>query len=231
MNAMDRLRAAVPAPVELAADRDALFARIVAGSPAPAPTSRPSRRPRRRLAIAAGLAAATALTAGTALAVGGLLGWHTDNSLVQSPREWRTLYRDATRELTLPPGMRWPYRTLAPNNVTSHNEPGGMAVGIAQVSWECYWTAAIRAGNTAAERRSQAALTDIVRHHIVVAPAGSPENVAPPAGTRAPFAIYASDGGLAYDRHNYALAAAGDPSGIAQSCRANRGDLRIPPVR
>jgi hypothetical protein len=230
MNAMDRLRAAVPAPIELATDRDALLARIVAGSPAPAQGTRRSWRPR-RLVVVAGLAAVVALTAGTAFAVGGLLGWHTDNSLVQSPRKWRALYRTATRELTLPPGMRWPYRTLAPNTMTSRDEPGGMAVGIAQVSWECYWTAAIRAGDTAAGRRAQAALTDIVRHHIVVAPAGSPENVAPPAGTRRPFAIYASDGGLAYVRHNYALAAAGDPSRIAQSCRANRGDLRIPPVR
>ena len=231
MNAMDRLRAAAPAPVVLATDCDALLARIVAGSPAPAREARPQRRSRRRLAVVAGLAVAAALTAGTAFAVGGLLGWHTDNSLIQSPREWRKLYRTATRELTLPPGMRWPYRTLAPNTVTSRNEPGGMAVAIAQVSWECYWTAAIRSNNTAAERRAQSALTDIVRHHIVVAPAGSPENVAPPAGTRPPFAIYASDGGLAYDKHQYALAAAGDPSGIAQSCRANRGDLRIPPVR
>ncbi len=230
MNAMDRLRAAAPAPVELETDRDALFHRIVAGAHAPAPTGRPPRRPRRRLAVVAGLAMAAALTAGTAFAVGGLLGWHTDNSLLQSPREWRKLYRKATRELTLPPGMRWPYRTLAPNTVTSRDEPAGMAVGIAQVSWECYWTAAIRADDTPAERRAQAALSDIVRHHIVVAPPGSPENVAPPAGTRPPFEIYASDGGLAYDKHHYALAAAGDPSGIAQSCRANRGDLRIPPV-
>ncbi len=231
MNAMDRLRAAVPAPVELATDREALFARIVAGSSAPAREGRRPRRPRRRLAIVAGLAIAAALTAGTAFAVGGLLGWHTDNSLVQSPREWRRLYRDAARELTLPPGMRWPYRSLAPDTITSRDEPGGMAVGIAQVSWECYWTSAIRAGDTAAGRRAEAALADIVRHHIVVAPAGSPENVAPPAGTRAPFEIYASDGGLGYDKRNYARAAAGDPSGIAQSCRANRGDLRIPPVR
>jgi hypothetical protein len=231
MNAMDRLRAAAPARVELVLDREALLADILAEVSVPVRAARPRRRPRRRLAIVAGLAAAAALTAGTAFAVGSLLGWHTDNSLITSPREWRKLYRVATRELTLPPGMRWPHRTLAPNNVTSRNEPGGMAVGIAQVSWECYWTAAIRAGNTTAERRAQAALTDIVRHHIVVAPAGSPENVAPPAGTRPPFEIYADDGGLAFDKHHYALAAAGDPSGIAQSCRANRGDLRIPPVR
>jgi hypothetical protein len=228
MNAIERLHAAAPRPVELTTDLDALFTAIVAASPA---APRPARRRRRTFLVVAGLAAAAVLTAGTALAIGGLLGWHTDTSIVRSPREWRALYRTATAELSLPPGMRWPRRTLAPNTVTSRDEPGGMAVGIAQVSWECYWTEAIRASDPAAERRAQAALRDIVRHHIVVAPPGSPENVAPPAGTRPPFEIYASDGGLAYDRRNYALAAAGDPSGIAQSCRANRGDLRIPPVR
>jgi hypothetical protein len=230
MNAMERLRTAVPEPVELGLDREALRAAILDSHIDVPRARRPALRRRRRIIIL-GIAVVAALTIGTALAAGGLLGWHTDNSLVKSPREWRSLYRRATRELTLPAGMRWPYRTLAPNNVTSRDEPGGMAVGIAQVAWECYWTEAIRAGDSTAEQQSQAALTDIVGHHIVVAPPGSPENVAPPAGTRPPFEIYASDGGLAYDRHSYALAATGDPSGIAQSCRANRGDLRIPPVR
>lgn len=230
MNAIDRLRAAAPAPVALVRDREALLAHILADASGAAHPPNASRR-RRRILIAAGLAAAAVTTAGTALAVGGLLGWHTDNSLLKSPREWRKLYRVATRELPLPPGMRWPYRTLAPNTVTSRDEPGRIAVGIAQVSWECYWAGAIRVGDAPAARRSQAALRDIVDHHIVVAPPGSPENVAPPAGTKPPFEIYASDGGLAHAKHAYALAAAGDPSGIAQSCRANRGDLRIPQAR
>ena len=230
MTAMDRLRTARPASVPIEADREALFDRIVAAPPTGA-GARPPRR-RRKLVLIAAVGLVVALTAGTALAVGtGLLGWHTDNSLVQKPREWRRLYREATHDLRLPPGMAWPYRTLPPNSITSRNEPGGMAVGIAQVAWECYWTEAIRAGDTQAGRTAQAALTDIVRHHIVVAPPGSPENVAPPAGTKPPFEIYASDGGLAYVKHAYKLAAAGDPTGVAQSCRANRGDLRVPPVR
>ncbi len=228
MNAMDRLRAARPASVPIEADREALFDRIVA-APARAAGARPSRH-RRKLVLIAVVGLALILTAGTALAVSGLLGWHTDNSLVQKPREWRRLYRDATHDLRLPPGMAWPYRTLPPNTITSRTEPGGMAVGIAQVAWECYWTEAIGAGNTRAQRSAQAALTDLVRHHIVVAPPGSPENVAPPAGTKPPFEIYASDGGLAYVKHAYALAAAGDPSGVAESCRANRGDMQVPPV-
>jgi hypothetical protein len=228
MNAMDRLRAARPAPVPVEADREALFARVVA---APATGgARPARR-RRRLVLVAAVVLAVALTAGTALAVSGLLGWHTDNVFVSKPREWRKLYREATQDLRLPPGMAWPYRTLPPNSITNRTEPGGMAVGIAQVAWECYWAEAIRANDTRAENSARSALADIVRHHIVVAPPGSPENVAPPVGTTPPFEIYASDGGLGYAKHNYALAAAGDRSGVAQSCRANRGDLRVPPVR
>jgi hypothetical protein len=230
MNAMDRLRASRPASVPVGADREALFDRIVATPPRGAAVRPARRRPQLVLVAAVGLA--VALTAGTALAVGtDLFGWHTDNTFIKDPRVWRKLYRDATHELRLPPGMAWPYRTLAAHTITNRSQPGGMAVAISQTAWECYWTEAIRANDTQAAGAAQAALTDLVRHHVVVAPPGSPENVAPPAGTKPPFMIYASDGGLRYVKHNYALAAAGDPSGVAQSCRANRDGLKIPPVR
>jgi hypothetical protein len=230
MNAMDRLRASRPAPAPVEADRDALFDRIVATPPS-GPGARPARR-RRKLVLVAAVGLAVTLTAGTAVAVStNLFGWHTDNTFIKDPRVWRTLYRDATQELRLPPGMVWPSRTLPPHTITNRSEPGGMAVAISQTAWECYWTEAIRAGDPRAARSARAALSDLVRHHIVVAPPGSPENVAPPAGTQPPFEIYASDGGIRYVKHSYALAAAGDPSGVAQSCRANRGDLKIPPVR
>jgi len=230
MTAMDRLRAARPAPLPAVADREALFDRIVA-TPADGAGARPARS-RHKLVLVAAVGLAVVLSAGTAYAVAtDLFGWHTDNVFVKDPRVWRGLYRDATQELRLPPGMAWPYRTLPPHTITNRTEPGGMAVGIAQTAWECYWTEAIRANDRTAERDAHSALTDLVRHHIVVAPPGSPENVAPPAGTQAPFEIYASDGGISYVKHNYALAAAGDPSGVAQTCRANRGDLQIPPVR
>jgi len=230
MNALDRLHASRPASVPIEAEREALFDRIVA-TPAGGAPALPARR-RRKLVLVAAVGLAVVLTAGTAIAVTtNLFGWHTDNTFIKDPRVWRKLYRDATHELRLPPGMAWPYRTLAPHTITNRSEPGGMAVGISQTAWECYWTEAIRAGDTQAQGSAWAALTDLVRHHIVVAPPGSPENVAPPAGTKPPFAIFASDGGIRYVKHNYALAAAGDPSGVAQSCRANRGDLKIPPVR
>ena len=66
-----------------------------------------------------------------------------------------------------------------------------------------------------------ATLDDLLAHHVVVAPPGSPENVAPPAGTKPPFAIFASNGGIQYTRKMYRDAAHGHPATLIQSCRAN----------
>jgi len=80
---------------------------------------------------------------------------------------------------------------------------------------------AIRHADAAAGRQAHAALDDLLAHHVVVAPPGSPENVAPPAGTKPPFAIFASDGGIQYTRQMYRDAANGHPATLIQSCRAN----------
>jgi hypothetical protein len=224
MNSMERLRSARPALADSPIDSDALFAAITSTprdrSFEPAPDQ---RRSRRRLLVAAVVAVALVLTAGTALAgpISQLLGWHEETQLVNNPRQWRALYHAATRQLTLPPGQSWPYRTLAPNTTTGISEAGGMAVGISQARWECYWVKAIRDNDVPAQRQSQAALADIVAHHILVAPPGSSENVAPPAGSKPPFEIFASDGGIQYVKKMYADAAAGHPATLIQSCRAN----------
>ena len=218
-NPIDRLAAARPAVPERL-DEETLFARITA-QPRPQAAA-PARRSHRKLKIAVVLIALLALGGASAAAVTGLLGgWHEDTSIVDRPQQWRALYRQATRKLALPPGERWPARTLAANTVTSRMQPGGEAVAIAQVSWECYWGAAVRSGDAAAQARAHAALNDLLSHHVLVAPDGSPENVAPPAGAKPPFAIYANDGGLQYVRHVYARAAAGHPRLLFQSCRAN----------
>jgi hypothetical protein len=219
MNSIDRLIQARP-PAPRIADRERLFAHIVAMPQEPRAAAAP-RTARRRLAIACVAIALLGLTAGTALAVTHLLGWHTDTSIVDRPKQWQALYRAATRKLTLPPGEHWPARTLPRHTVTARTQPGGTAVAISQEAWECYWADAIRRGDAAAGNRAHAALDDLVAHHIVVAPPGSPENVAPPAGTETPFAIYASDGGFGYIKHMYAQAAAGHPRLLEQSCRAN----------
>lgn len=218
-NAIERLTAArpeVPAPV----DAEALYARITA-MPRPQTTVRRGSS-HRKLKVALALAALLALGGGTAAAVTGLWGgWHTDTSIVDNRATWEALYRSATHRLTLPPGERWPDRTLAPHTVTARTQPGAEAVAIAQVSWECYWAGAIRRGDPAGGDRAHAALNDLLTHHVLVAPPGSPENVAPPAGTRPPFAIFADDGGIQYVKHIYAQAAAGHPRLLEQSCRAN----------
>ena len=218
---IDRLERARP-DIAVAIDRDALFAQIVATAQ-DHEQPQMSRSGRRRLAIGCIAVAVLCLTAGTAFAVTGfnLFGWHTDTTIVKNPREWQRLYHDATRELTLPPGEHWPDRTLPPNTVTSRTGPAGTAVAISQTAWECYWVDAIRHGDGTAGRQAHAALDDLLAHHILVAPPGSPENVAPPAGTRPPFEIYASDGGIQFVRKMYRDAASGHPATLIQSCRAN----------
>ncbi len=218
MNRLERARPAISDGI----DREALFAQIVA-TPQDREQPRLSRSGRRRLLIGCIAVAVLCLTAGTAFAVTGfnLFGWHTDTTIVNSPRDWQRLYREATRELTLPPGEHWPDRTLPPHTVTSRTQPGGTAVAISQTAWECYWVDAIRHGNTAAAQRAHSALDDLLAHHVLVAPPGSPENVAPPAGTKPPFAIFASDGGIQFIRRMYRDAADGRPATLIQSCRAN----------
>ena len=164
------------------------------------------------------------LTAGTAFAVTGfnLFGWHTDTTIVKSPREWQRLYHDATRRADAAPG-----RALAgPHAPARHRHvahPAGrhrrrhLADGVGVLLGGRHPPR----GTRPARRQAHAALDDLLAHHVVVAPPGSPENVAPPAGTKPPFAIFASDGGIQYTRKMYRDAANGHPATLIQSCRAN----------
>ncbi len=222
MNHMERLRNAAPAAPSPAIDRDVLFAGIVARPGDPAVASRPrlTRSTRRRLTIVLVALAIATLTAATALATG-FLGWHDETAIIDNPQQWQSLYRAATRQLALPPGESWPHRTLAPNTVTGMSQPGGEAVAISRVRWECYWGKAIRSSDTAAQARAQAALADINANHTLVAPNGSSENVAAPDNIKGPYEIFANDGGIQFVRKMYADAAAGRPAMLFQSCRAN----------
>ena len=86
---IDRLERARP-DIADAIDRDALFAQIVA-DPAGSRAAADQPLGRRRLAIGCIAVAVLCLTAGTAFAVTGfnLFGWHTDTTIVKSPREWQ----------------------------------------------------------------------------------------------------------------------------------------------
>jgi hypothetical protein len=211
---IDRLRAANPLPAAERLDDPDLFARITALAPdGRLRRSRVYGRP--RLVIALALAAAV-LLASTALAVSHLIG-----ADIVKPPVTRSEYRAAQRALALPPGYSWPPARVPPNSVTSRGAGGGAAVAIAQNAWECYWVKAIEHGDSAAQRRARAALDQLVAKHMVVAPAGAPEDWTPPKPPPGPYAIFAHDGGLEWIVAGYRMAAHGDPIRIAASCRAN----------
>jgi hypothetical protein len=222
MNHMERLQGAAPAVPEPMLDRSAVFTGIVARPGDARLTDAGRGRPvGRRLAIVLVILGLLTLTAAGLAGGAKILGWHDEQSLITKPQQWQALYRTATRQLTLPPGQTWPTRTLAPHTVTGMSQPGGEAVAISRVRWECYWGGAIRSGDTAAQARAQAALADINANHTLVAPDGSSENVAPPTNLNGPFEIFADDGGIQYVKKMYAAAAAGRPKLLFQSCRAN----------
>ena len=80
---------------------------------------------------------------------------------------------------------------------------------------------AIRDGDVAAQRRSYNRLSTLLAENMLVAPIGAPEDWRPPNPPAAPYAVFAHDGGFEWIRRTYALAAAGHPHRLAQSCRAN----------
>ena len=208
MNIDERLAAAniVPSPPTL--DDPALFARIVS-----LPRDR-RRQPRRRLAVAVVVAAAAVVTS-TAVAV--------DRWLTGAVKPDVTLqeYRDARSVLQLPPGATWPALHVDSDSMTTIGGGGGYAVAIAMTRWECFWAGAIRDGDMPSGRRAAVVLRDLLTRHVVVAPDGAPEDWRPASPPSRPYAVFADDGGYQLKQRIYAEAAAGDPAGVAQSCRAN----------
>jgi len=105
--------------------------------------------------------------------------------------------------------------------VTSKGAGGGHAVLVALNAWECYWVQAINEGDAAAGQRAQKQLSTLLAENVIDAPAGAPEDWTPPNPPEAPYVAYAHDGGPEWVRATYALAGAGHPRRLAQSCRAN----------
>lgn len=213
-NALSRLRGANPVPSPTPAEDEALFSRI---------TSLPREtRPRRSLARRRGIAVvaialvAAALVASTAFAIS---QWFGGN--VVKPHVTRSEYRQAQAQLTLPPGDRWPVLRVDSNSVTGRGAGGGHAVLIAENAWQCYWADALRTHDTAAAARAQSVLESLLRNNTIVAPAGAPEDWLPATPPPRPFVIFARDGGYEWLRDTYALAAAGHPQRLVETCRAN----------
>jgi hypothetical protein len=210
---LDRLRAANPVPATTAVDADALFDRIVLASP-DRRLARAPRRHSRRLA----LVLVAAVVACGILASGAISGWFAHT--IGGPTV-KAEYAAAKKQLAMPPGYTWPPLHWPSNSVTSQGAGGAFAVSLDQDAWECYWVDAIHSGDVAAQQRARAALDDLMTNHIVVAPAGAPEDYAPPQSSRTPTLAFADDGGYQYKQRMYADADAGKPALLEQSCRAN----------
>jgi hypothetical protein len=211
-----RLGRANPVALPTYMDTSDLFARITAFEPDPRLRKRGARR--RRVLVVAIALLVMALLASTAFAISGWLGDAV------KPDATMQEYRAAQKELTLPPGSTWPPLHVQANSVTGRGAGGGHAVLIAQNAWECYWVRAIHDGDTAAQARAHSELDTLLANNVLVAPAGASENWTPPNPPDRPTATFAADGGLQWVRATYALAAAGHPQRLAESCRANSPD-------
>jgi hypothetical protein len=212
-SALLRLRAANPFPEVTTSEDDDLFARITALQPAPRLVRRTYRRP---LVVVAVTLLAVAVLASTAFAISQWIGGD-----VVKPNVTLEEYRHAQRVLPMPPGFTWPVLHVDPNSVTTRGGGGGHAVAIAQNAWECYWVQSIRRGDARAQTRTQTELDDLMRNNVFVAPAGAPEGWIPTNPPNRPYAVFADDGGYEWVRETYALAAAGHPKRLAETCAAN----------
>jgi hypothetical protein len=203
--AIELVRAAKPQAHPSSVDADALFDRITSAAPG---RSRGARR-RRPLFVFAVALALVAVIASTALAIS---GWLDDIG----PAEVHSEFTKAEQQLQLPPGFSWPRLNVPANSVTSRGAGGAYAVNMAQSAWECYWAQSIRSRNVSGENDARAALSDLMKNHVIIAPKGASENWAPPPSDK-PVATYADDGGYQYKQHMYAA----DPQLLEQSCEAN----------
>jgi hypothetical protein len=214
-----RLREANPVRSTTGADAQVLFEAITAAPADPRFTARHStRRSHRRRAVTLALVAALmALLASTAYAAYRELY----SAPLVDPKVTKQEYENATHQLPLPPGKSWPDFHIAPNTVTSQGGGGSQAVNVSQHAWECYWVDAIRSGDVAAQQHAHAELQAILDHNVFVAPQGASESWAPQPTPKAPYAVYAPDGGFEFVQQMYDMAAAGQPERLMQSCVAN----------
>jgi hypothetical protein len=220
---MLRLRRANPVPSLLtqapAGDDKELFARIIA-EPADSRLAGRVRRVehRRRALVLAFVLAMAALLASTAFAIS--QGWIGGD--VVRPPVTEQEYLDAQKELTLPAGVTWPeFHIREQNSVTGRGAGGGHAVLVAMNAWECYWVDAIKAGDAAAGQKAHDELDNLLANNVLEAPAGASENWMPTPLPTHPFVAFAHDGGLQWIKNTYKQAAAGNPSNLISSCKAN----------
>jgi hypothetical protein len=212
---MLRLRNANPVPELPTVDGAELFERITA-LPLDSRLRQPPAPHRRLVVVLAVSLAVMAVLASTAFAIS---SWVIGGAV--EPPVTKGEYRRAQHALTLPPGYTWPALHIPPNTVTGRGAGGGHAVVAAQNAWECYWVQAIHDGDNAAQRRAHNELNALLAGNVIVAPANASENWTPPNPPKAPYAVFADDGGVQWLKATYAQAATGHPQRLIDSCRAN----------
>jgi len=217
-HSLNRLRAANPFADGTTVNADALFDSIVLEAP-DRRLARKRRHARRPVLVLVTAALLCGLLASGAYGLAdGWFGHAIGGATVKAE------YLDAQKQLAMPPGYTWPALNWPANTVTSPGGGGAMAVSNDQDAWECYWVDSIHSGDVAGQRQAHAALNDLMKNNIVIAPAGAPEDYTPPGATEKPILAFADDGGYQYKQRMYADAAAGHPQQLEQSCRANGPD-------
>ncbi len=227
---LDALRLANPdrslpalAPAELDDRRRAIATPNLGGAPA---------RPKRRKVRWIGLLAAAALTVlGSVALATGFRPWERDPARQAGPGEANTIfqreYAAAQKVLALPPGVRWPRRSIPSDTIIGIGRGGnaeGSAVLIAFGAWSCYVVQEHRRGNTSGVHAGVVALRDLVDNHIIDVPPGTPEDGAAPSALTGPIAQFApgdEPSKTVFGRW-ITKAGHGDVSDLANECLVNR---------
>jgi hypothetical protein len=190
--------------------------------PTPLVTS-PVRSTRRRRARPFLVATAVIGVVASGAVAGGVHPWQRDASRQAGPETanevFQREYAQAQGALRLPPGVRWPARSIGPDTAIGIGRGGqgeSTAVVIALSAWQCFAVDSRGPARAAA----LAELTNLIENHVVSVPAGTPEDGAAPSDLPGPIAQFADDG-REQQLRQVRQAERGDISGLAQFCRAN----------
>ncbi len=225
-DAIDALVAADPARTLAATDTGQLARRRASVETPDAVGRRRGYRAPRRALLIVGALLSTGAVAGVAAATG-IGPWQRDVSRQAPPDTAAAVfareYAAAQEALVLPADASWPVRTVTANAVIPTGRGGrgeSVAVMAALDAWTCEVVRTHGAGDRAAFEGARDALGDLVTHHIVDVPAGTPEDGAAPSALPGPIAQFAPGDvpTQVYYARIIASARAGDVSAMGDLC-------------